>query len=131
MPNKKESFYLPDWIKKAKRDLKRVKERLEISDFEDAAFHLQQALEKYLKAYLLSRGWKLKRIHDLEQLLDEAIKYNPDFERFRETCQRTTGYYMVDRYPFITASPSEQEIRSSLKEGEEMAKFVQKEIGDF
>jgi HEPN domain-containing protein len=66
MPDKKESFYPLDWIKKVKRDLKRVKERLEISDFEDAAFHLQQALEKYLKAYLLSRGWELKRIHDLE-----------------------------------------------------------------
>ncbi|BAM00637.1 MULTISPECIES: HEPN domain-containing protein [Caldilinea] len=33
------------------------------------AFHLQQAVEKYLKGFLLSTGWPLRRIHDLEVLI--------------------------------------------------------------
>ena len=37
------------------------------------AFHLQQAVEKYLKGYLLSQAWRLRRIHDLEVLIQEAI----------------------------------------------------------
>jgi HEPN domain-containing protein len=129
MPDKKESLYPPDWIKKAKRDLERVKDRLEGSDIEDAAFHLQQALEKFLKAYLLLKGWKLKRIHDLEELLDEAIKHNPKFERFRKTCQKITGYYLIDRYPFITEAPSLKEIQTALGEGEKISRFILKNIG--
>ncbi|MEO0124526.1 MAG: HEPN domain-containing protein [candidate division WOR-3 bacterium] len=40
--------------KKAEQDLKRVKIMLDADDYGDAGFHLQQAIEKYLKAYLLS-----------------------------------------------------------------------------
>jgi HEPN domain-containing protein len=32
-------------------------------------FHLQQAVEKYLKGFLLSKGWTLQRIHDMNCLL--------------------------------------------------------------
>ncbi|MEW6003544.1 MAG: HEPN domain-containing protein [Nitrospirota bacterium] len=129
MPKLKESLYPPDWVKKAKKDLERVQKRLEDSDLEDAAFHLQQALEKYLKSYLLSRGWKLKRIHDLEELLDEATKHNPKFETFRKTCQKVTGYYLIDRYPFVTEAPPLKEIQTALREGEKIAKFILKEVG--
>jgi HEPN domain-containing protein len=124
MPDKKESLYPPDWIKKAKKDLERVEKRLKDSDFEDAAFHLQQALEKYLKAYLLFKGWRLKRIHDLEELLDEAIKYNPKFESFRKTCQKVTSYYLIDRYPFVTEAPPSKEIQKSLKEAEKLVTLI-------
>ena len=64
---------------------------------EDAAFHLQQTVEKYLKGYLLSRGWPLKRVHDLEYLLDEAIKFQPELEEFRSLCQELTGNYFIER----------------------------------
>lgn len=56
MSDRRESLYPPDWIKKAQKDMERVKKRLEDYDSEDAAFHLQQSFEKYLKAYLLSKG---------------------------------------------------------------------------
>jgi HEPN domain-containing protein len=114
---------------KAKRDFERVRARLDDSDLEDTAFHMQQALEKYLKAFLLSRGWKLKRIHDLEELLNEAIKHNREFERFRKTCQKVTGYYLIDRYPFITEAPSSKEIQTVLKDGERLSRFISKEMG--
>jgi HEPN domain-containing protein len=129
MPDKKESLYPPDWVKKAQKDMERVNDRLKGSDFEDAAFHLQQALEKYLKAYLLSKGWKLKRIHDLEELLEEAIKHNSKLERFRKTCQKVSGYYLIDRYPFVTEAPSLKEIQTALREGEKIARFILKEMG--
>lgn len=38
------------------------------------AFHLQQAAEKYLKGFLLSTGWFLRRIHDLEVLI-QAVDF--------------------------------------------------------
>lgn len=47
-------------------------------DADGAGFFLQQALEKYLKAFLLSQGWKLKKVHTLQSLLDEAAAFMPD-----------------------------------------------------
>ena len=44
------------------------------NDPDAAGFYLQQAMEKYLKAFLLSKKWKLKRTHDLEVLLNEAVQ---------------------------------------------------------
>ena len=63
------------------------------------AFHLQQAIEKYLKGFLLSTGWSLRRIHDLEILLQQAIAQDTDFAPFLAACQRITEYYIEARYP--------------------------------
>jgi HEPN domain-containing protein len=60
------SMYPADWIRIAERDWRRVEQLLAIDDPELAGFCLQQAVEKFLKAFLLSRGWSLHRIHDLE-----------------------------------------------------------------
>lgn len=68
MPGRKASGYPAEWVKKAQEDFRRVARRLAEEDVEDAAFHLQQALEKLLKGYLLSSGWQLKKTHDLEAL---------------------------------------------------------------
>ena len=41
---------------------------------------LQEATERFLKAYyLLSRGWKLRKIHDLGALVAEAVDRDPRF----------------------------------------------------
>lgn len=63
------------------------------------AFHLQQVVEKYLKGFLLSTGWSLRRIHDLELLVQEAIARDDDFSAFLTPCQRITEYYIETRYP--------------------------------
>lgn len=60
-----ESSYPRDWFVIAERDLGRVDRCLRDRDAEAAGFFLQQALEKFLKAFLLSKGWRLRRIHDL------------------------------------------------------------------
>jgi len=69
------------------------------------AFHLQQAVEKYLKGFLLATGWSLRRIHDLEVLVQEAIARDPDFTPFLAPCQRITEYYIETRYPIGVHTP--------------------------
>lgn len=101
-----DSSYPEDWFRIAARDLERVGKRLRERDVDDAAFRLQQAIEKFLKGYLLARGWKLKRIHDIEALLSEAVRYNRDLERYRSLCQQVAGYYLVERYPTFEEGPS-------------------------
>ena len=106
----KESKLPQDWYEKAKKDIKRVKILLEAEDIEGAGFHLQQAAEKAIKGFLLGKGWKLKRSHDLEDLLNSAIEYDPNLERFREALQFTTEFYIEDRYPYFGSNvPSKEE----------------------
>ena len=115
MPHR-ESRYPKDWLALAEKDLQRVTRSLRDQDAELAAFCLQQAVEKFLKAYLLSKGWKLRRIHDLEALLDDAMVYDPSLDQFRNTCQKITNYYVVERYPLTveTRFPA-GDVRTSLE----------------
>jgi HEPN domain-containing protein len=63
-----ESLYSADWLRIAEKDLRRARRSLGDNDPEMAGFCLQQAIEKFLKAFLLSKGWQLRRIHSLEAL---------------------------------------------------------------
>ena len=99
MKNSEDSLYPGDWKKIAGKDLERVSRNLRENDLEAAAFFLQQALEKYLKAFLLEQGWKLEKVHVLPNLLDRAVNYLPELEAFRELCERVGDYYFIERYP--------------------------------
>jgi HEPN domain-containing protein len=63
----------------------------------------------------LSKGWELKRIHDLETLLNEAVVHDSLLEQFRGACQKITQYYVEERYPLTVASKlTSDEIEESL-----------------
>ena len=110
-----ESGYPKDWMKIGEKELKRARNLLGLGDPEGAGFNLQQALEKHFKAYLLSRGWKLRRIHDLETLLNEAVIHDASFEEYRAACQKITQYYIEERYPSAATSElTEKEMKESL-----------------
>lgn len=111
-----ESLYPEDWFKIGAKELKRAENLLKLDDLEGAGFNIQQALEKYLKGYLLSKGWKLRKIHELETLLNDTIDYEPSFEEFRQECLKITDYYVEERYPFtVTSELVEKEIEHSLQ----------------
>lgn len=120
-----ESTYSADWLQIAEDDFQRVPRRLAEGDSADAAFHLQQALEKYLKGFLLSRGWKLERIHDLRALLEEAAKHEPGLKKFRRLCAEVTAYYVQERYPFFGAKPSSDEVKTNFEQAQELVELIQ------
>jgi HEPN domain-containing protein len=122
---REESRYPQDWFRIGERELKRAQNLLSLEDMEGAGFNIQQAIEKYLKGYLLSQGWELRRIHDLEVLLNEAIIYDPSFEEFRASCQIITHYYVAERYPFTVSSElTEEEIEESLAIAQRMSEKI-------
>jgi len=126
---RKESLYPADWLKIAEKDLKRVKSLIKINDPEAAGFYLQQAVEKFLKAFLLANGWKLDRIHDLEALLNAALKYDPSLEIYRDACQKITGFYMVERYPLIVETGlTINDIRKSLIDIKKLIEKLRKAV---
>lgn len=125
----KESLYSKDWIAKGDNDLDAARILLEAKNLQSASFHIQQAIEKYLKGYLLSKGWKLRRIHELDGLLDEAAPHNPGFEKFRPLCELATEYYIEERYPLLVVSAlNRDELESVLKQVEEFIRFIQEAL---
>jgi HEPN domain-containing protein len=125
-----ESVLPLDWIKEAEKDINRVRIMLSAQDFGDAGFHLQQAVEKYLKAYLLAKGWELEKTHDLVKLINYAIKYNPKFEDFVSLCETVTEYYIEERYPFIIKSElTKVEIEENLERAKTLIYRILDELG--
>ncbi|MDI6752023.1 MAG: HEPN domain-containing protein [bacterium] len=123
-----DSLYPPDWIKVARKDWRRIGVMLNEDDVEAAGYFLQQSLEKYLKAFLLQKGWRLKKIHELDALLDDAIKYNPELTSFYSLCEKVSGYYFTERYPSLTEEGLTcDEIKVDIKEAEE---FIQAMFGE-
>ena len=112
-----ESLYPADWLRIAEKDFRRVERLLEEDDPELAGFCLQQGVEKLLKAFLLSRGWQLRRIHNLDTLLDDACAYDSSLENFRGVCQKITVFYFVERYPVVMENDLTQEdVRGPLEQ---------------
>lgn len=120
-----ESPYPKDGFRLAAHDFRRVVKRLAERDTDDAAFHLQQAVEKYLKGYLLARGWRLKRIHDIEALLSDAIRYDAGLERYRALCQQVAGYYLIERYPIFEEGLSIREVRKAYEQTKKLVRDLQ------
>ncbi len=114
---REESLYPADWLRIAEKDLGRVDRLLDQHDPELAGFCLQQGVEKFLKAFLLVHGWRLRRIHNLDALLDDAITYDASLEEFRTACQKISAFYFLERYPFVVgAGVTEEDIRASLEQ---------------
>jgi len=121
------SLCYKDWIEIAKKDWDRMERMLEDEDAEGASFFLQQSLEKYLKAFLLKKGWKLKKIHNLYTLLDDAVKYDQNMGSFRALCERVSGYYFTERYPkLVEEELTCEDIKNDLNEAKRFIEALSK-----
>lgn len=114
-----------EWVDLGKEDLELAAHLIEEEWFyRPALSHLQQAVEKYTKAFLISKGWSLRKIHDLETLFDEASKHEPFFKDYLDFGRELTAYYTESRYPPITEDePSEEDAKKLLETTKE---FIQK-----
>ena len=87
------------WFAQALRDLRTAENSLNSGDYYACAFWSQQAVEKALKALLISRG-KVVRGHDLVELgyiiRDEL---HMDVSRIMDNLRELTTHYTTARYP--------------------------------
>lgn len=126
-----DSLIPTDWYAKAEEDLRAAKALMDdkVRLYGVAAFHIQQALEKYMKGFLLSKGWTLQRIHDLTKLLNDVTGYEPGLTKYRPLCIRVTEFYFESRYPLFPMSVAiEKEVRQMLTEAEQFIAEIQHSI---
>ena len=87
------------WIKFADTDLLTVSEIIEIPELANVvAFHCQQAIEKYFKAFILGNEKPLAKIHNLLALYG-TIKEITDFGLDEDLLSTISDIYLDSRYP--------------------------------
>jgi len=60
---------------------------------------LQEGVERYLKGFLVASGWRLKKTHDLDVLLIEAIRFDARFNQFQALADELTRDFFAQHYP--------------------------------
>ena len=103
-----------DWIKKGDEDLDTVKVLINSENRHNAVigFHCQQAVEKYLKAFLVSLDIeKVPFTHDLDLLLNKCIENNAAFKKLdRIKISSLTSFAVELRYPDFDSDIMDDEI---------------------
>lgn len=122
--NPQDSEFPEYWARIAERDYDRMRRMFRDADSEGAGYYLQQAAEKFFKAYLIRQGWRLRRTHDLGSLLGDAVRYDATMEQYRAVCQLVSMYQFTGRYPDYTFEGyypnlpvmSDENVRAALAE---------------
>ena len=80
---------------------------------EIVCFHCQQAVEKYLKALLLSNNEDIQKTHNIDFLLNKCKKYNQELERY---IGNPLSDYAVDlRYLDTAYIPTVEETKEAIE----------------
>lgn len=118
------------WLSKARDDLEWTEANIREQIYYGACFTAQQAAEKALKAYLLSKGKKIRKIHDLGALLEECRQIDAEFDELQEAAATLTDYYIEVRYPDISGfmDYTEKQAEEAIKFSKQIVEFVEERI---
>jgi HEPN domain-containing protein len=101
------------WMAKGDHDILNIENNLAAVSvpWDTVCFHAQQAAEKFLKAFLVSRGQLPPRTHDLVALLADCAEHDPSLASLETDSRTLTSYAVGSRYPGDLFEPSEAEGR--------------------
>jgi len=116
------------WLKKAENDLLVITNNLSAEQIpiDACCFHAQQASEKYLKAFLVSKGVYFPQIHDLVALNNLCINANPSFTEIIEAALNLSDYAIAPRYPDALDDLTIQDANDALKDAITIKNFILK-----
>lgn len=120
------------WIEIANIDFYSAKELLNSDEplTLTACFHSQQAIEKYLKAYLVFKNKEFTKTHNISELLKLCIDIDIEFEILKELkIYELTIYATHIRYPDNFYIPTLDEAKEAIELAEKTKEFVLKKLG--
>lgn len=116
------------WFRKAESDLLVIKNNLFSTEIpiDACCFHAQQAAEKYLKAYLVSKLVIFPKTHDLQSLLNLCIEINISFSEIIQPIIRLSDYSIAPRYPDAFDDLTVGDAIKAQKDAIEIKEFILK-----
>ncbi|MBI3335454.1 MAG: HEPN domain-containing protein [Candidatus Portnoybacteria bacterium] len=96
----KTTKYVISWFTRANEDLDTVRLLLEKGGSSNlACFHAQQAAEKYLKGFLAHHEKHIRKVHDLNALLEGCKKVDISLGKLQDPVGFLNQFYTESRYP--------------------------------
>ncbi len=107
-----------NWLIKAGNDLKIGRDEMKTSKptTDMICYHMQQCVEKCLKAYLVAHETPFRRTHDIAELIEQCKEIDPKFDvLYEKKADQLTIYGVEIRYPDDFYMPSHEETESSIQ----------------
>lgn len=118
-----------DWIRYAEGELRVAEREIEADSpvYHAICFLCQGSAEKFLKAYLISKGWELDKIHDIVELLHVSKTYNANLDDLIPKGEILNEYIVASRYPDNTKSSLDFE-RGEAEEAIEATRVIRMRV---
>ena len=121
-----------EWFERGGRDIETAQLLYDEHGYTDAiAYHIQQAIEKCLKGYLVLKRQRPPWVHELDTLLNLVAEFEADlYAPFIELCEKATRFYIEDRYP--PGPPMEysrKEIEADLDLAWQLVRLLRQRVG--
>lgn len=130
----KQSRKLPEeageWLRIAREDLRLAQFGIESDPpiLGISLYHAQQAAEKALKAFLVSRGEPYPLTHNVTELARPVIALDESLRTVIEPGLALTGFATLFRYPGAPEEPSVEESRDWLDIAQRICRAVEDRI---
>ncbi|MBI4406167.1 MAG: HEPN domain-containing protein [Deltaproteobacteria bacterium] len=117
---------IKEWLQKSAQDLLAGEHLLKQKPIltEPVCFFTQQAIEKALKAFLIWKGIRPKKTHDLRELSSHVLQFDLSFRPLLHQVESLSRFAVTIRYPGEDDPPTIREARGNLK----LARKVYREV---
>lgn len=118
------------WIEIAERNLLTAKQGLEAKTLvtDTVCFHCQQAVEKYLKAFLVKHQIEFPKTHSIMLLLNLCSSVDKSFKDELSEADSLTDYAVEIRYPDDWYEPTLEETKRAYEIALKVKDFVFKKL---
>jgi len=118
------------WIMKADKDLLSSERELSFENpvTETVCFHCQQAVEKYIKAFLVHHQIYFTKSHKIINLLELCANVDPSFKDELNDADNLTDYAVEIRYPDVTFQPGIEDAKEAFVIAKKVKKFVRNKL---
>ncbi|MGC8928890.1 MAG: HEPN domain-containing protein, partial [Myxococcota bacterium] len=116
---------------KAENDLKIGKDEMltEAPATDAVCFHMQQCIEKYLKAYLIFNGKEIRKTHDIAELISNCSEIDESFKTLlKPDIVKLTDYAVEIRYGEDFYFPSVDEAKEAIEICEKVIEFTMNKL---
>ncbi len=125
--------FVQEWLRKAESDIEaaRILVAEDLDDYEVAAFHAQQAVEKLIKAYLVRHQVEFSKTHEIEALRDLLASIDQTLAVKLADADELTPYAVDYRYPGDAGDVSQGDAEGAVRLAEAVRVHVRGALQDY
>jgi HEPN domain-containing protein len=117
-----------EWLRRARSNLIRAKNRIPGACLEDLCKGAQQAAEKAIKAVYIHRGLAFRYTHDLADLVVELRHAGSTAPKYLDRAKQLTRFAIETRYPGLSGPITERNYYSAVRIAETVLHWAERQL---